>query len=78
MSRRLLLCLALLVSLAAPAAERTDEWLQVASPHFLVISNSAEPDARRTARQFERMRAAFQKIFPDAERDAHAYYCACS
>ena len=66
MSRRLPFCLALLVSLAAPAAERTNEWLQVTSPHFLVISNSAEPDARRTARQFERMRAAFQKIFPEA------------
>jgi TonB family protein len=69
MSTRLTLCLCLAVSLAAKAAERTDEWLQVTSPHFLVISNSGDPEARRTARQFERMRAAFQKIFPDANLD---------
>jgi len=69
MSQRLLLCLTVLVSLAAPAAERTDEWLEISSPHFRIISNSAEPDARRTARQFERMRSAFQKIFPEANLD---------
>jgi hypothetical protein len=51
------------------AAERTDNWLQVTSPHFLIVSNSAEADARRTARQFERMRAAFQRLFPDANLD---------
>jgi TonB family protein len=72
MLRRLLLCVSLLVSLAAIAAERTDEWLEIASPHFVVISNSAEVDARRTARQFERMRSAFQKIFPDANLDTSA------
>lgn len=69
MIRRTLLWLGLLVSLASSKAAQTGSWLQVTTPHFTVISDSAESDARRVTRQFERMRSAFQRIFPDANLD---------
>ena len=61
----LLVCL-----LAAPAAFcQTDSWLQVSTPHFLIVSNAPEKEARRAAHQFEGMRSVFQRVFPDANLD---------
>jgi len=68
MSCRTLFCLGLLVSLASQATA-TESWLQVTTPHSLVVSDSSESDARRVARQFERMRSTFQQIFPNANLD---------
>jgi len=56
--------------LAAPAAFcQTDSWLQVRTPHFLIVSNAPEKEARRAAHQFEGMRSVFQRVFPDANLD---------
>jgi len=51
------------------ADAQAGEWLQVRTPHFLVVSNSDEMQARRTARQFEAMRSVFQRVFPEAQLD---------
>jgi len=52
------------------AAAKNENWLEVRTPHFVVVTNSGEKQARKTADQFERMRAVFQKRFPKASVDA--------
>ena len=64
--------LAALLFLAMPAARARDSaqnWLEVRSPHFTVITNSSEKQARHVAGQFERMRAVFHTRFPRNEID---------
>jgi tetratricopeptide (TPR) repeat protein len=68
-SRGIVLALSLPAIFASFASTQTDTWLEVRTPHFVVISNSKENDARRVTRQFERMRAVFRKVFPDANLD---------
>lgn len=43
------------------AADKSETWVEVRSPHFLVASNAGEKQARRVADQFEQIRATFQK-----------------
>src|SRR5215472_9700930 len=62
-----LLCfLAAAVHLAGAEA---DTWLQVHTPHFLIVTNTNEKEGRRAAHQFEGMRSVFQRVFPDADLD---------
>ena len=68
MSRRLL-SLFLLVASACLAGAQADTWLEVRTPHFIVVSNSTEKESRHVARQFERMRSVFRRVFPDANID---------
>lgn len=56
-------------SLSALAASPT-RWTEVQSPHFTVITDSSEKDARKVAGQLERMRALFQQLLPYAAGDA--------
>jgi tetratricopeptide (TPR) repeat protein len=51
---------------AAQATEKAEEWLEVRSPHFIVLSNGGEKQTRRVALQFERIRAVFASTFPSA------------
>jgi tetratricopeptide (TPR) repeat protein len=46
-----------------------DNWTEVRSPHFTVISNSGEKEARRVADQFEQFREVFEKSFPRLRLD---------
>ncbi len=59
--------LAITLLAVTPASSQTDSWLQVRTPHFLIVSNAPEKDAHRAARQFEGMRSVFQRVFPDAD-----------
>lgn len=68
--RTILLFLALLEPLCAFASDSTPHWIEVRSPHFTVLTNSNEKDGRKTAAQFERMRAVFHVIIPTASDDA--------
>jgi tetratricopeptide (TPR) repeat protein len=54
---------------AAIAMAKQDSWVEVRSPHFVVISNSNEKQARRVADQFERMRSVFHTLFPNIQID---------
>ncbi|MBV8673602.1 MAG: hypothetical protein JOZ33_09230, partial [Acidobacteriaceae bacterium] len=39
-------------------------WIQLNSPHFVVLTDSNEKQARHIAGQLERMRAVFHTLFP--------------
>ena len=69
MRRAVLPLLCVLAALVSTAAGQTDAWLQVRTPHFLVVSNAAEKDARLAAQKFEAMRSLFQRVFPEADLD---------
>ena len=60
----------LLACLSASAGERS--WVEVRSPHFRVISDGNDNDARRVAREFEQMRAVFSSGFPGFQLDSGA------
>ena len=50
---------------AAPAP-----WVEVKSPHFLVITNAGDGAGRRTAWQFEQIRSGLSRLWPWAKIDA--------
>jgi tetratricopeptide (TPR) repeat protein len=61
----------LLVLAAIPATAATPPpWVEVRSPHFVVITDTNEKQARKLAGQFERMRDLFHKVLPQAGGDA--------
>jgi len=47
----------------------TAQWVEVTSPHFTVITDSNDKQARHILDQFERMRWMFQTLFPKANVD---------
>jgi tetratricopeptide (TPR) repeat protein len=51
-----LVCLALPLSWA-----KSETWVEVRSPNFIVVSNAGEGEARRTAVQFERIRNLYHQ-----------------
>jgi tetratricopeptide (TPR) repeat protein len=56
--------------LTAHLIAKTENWIEVRSAHFTVLSDSGEKQARKVADQFERMREVFHKEFPDSRIDA--------
>jgi tetratricopeptide (TPR) repeat protein len=42
-------------------------WVEVRSPHFAVVSNAGDKEARKTALQFEQIRALFREALPMAQ-----------
>lgn len=58
-----------LTSVSATAAS-APQWTEVRSPHFVVITDTNEKQARKIAGQFERMRSLFQLALPNAAGDA--------
>jgi len=50
-------------------ADHFDNWVEVKSPHFTVISNAGEHEAKRIAAQFEDVRGMFQQSFPKLHVD---------
>jgi tetratricopeptide (TPR) repeat protein len=67
MFRRLVPLALLIVTPILSARDKAENWLQVASPHFVVVTNSNEKQGRRIADQFERMRSLFHALFPKAQ-----------
>jgi tetratricopeptide (TPR) repeat protein len=51
-------------------ASASDSWIQVTSPHFTVVSNAGEKQARRIANQFEEIRSVFHFILPALRVDS--------
>jgi tetratricopeptide (TPR) repeat protein len=45
------------------------EWIEVRSPHFTVVSNAGSRPARRTAMHFEQLRAVFRAALPRVRVD---------
>ena len=46
-----------------------DQWTEVSSSHFQVVTNAGEKQARHILDQFERMRWVFQTLFPKLNAD---------
>jgi TonB family protein len=69
MSKHIFLLLTVFAALLAPARDKTENWLEVRSPHFIVLSDSNEKQARNVADQFERMRDVFQTVLVHANAD---------
>jgi tetratricopeptide (TPR) repeat protein len=59
----------LLAAFCGSACASTGQWLEVRSPHFIVLTDSNEKQARHIADQFERMRWLFLTLFPKANVD---------
>lgn len=54
--------------LACPSSgAKHDNWVEVRSPHFIVVSNAGEKQARKTAQQFEQIRTLFQSSLAVAQ-----------
>jgi len=69
MPKQIFLLLTLAISFAKSTGAQANDWIEVRTPHFIIVSNAAEDEARNAALQFERMRAVFHKLFPDANLD---------
>lgn len=69
MSKYRFLPLVILATALAPARDKAENWIEVRSPHFTVITNSNEKQGRRVADQFERMRSVFHVAFPKLQID---------
>jgi len=67
---RLLRLLALLGTTSSSFAfASADQWIEISSPHFKVITDSSDKQGRHTLDQFERMRWMFQTLFPASKVD---------
>jgi len=64
-----LLVLFLILPASLSSADHFDNWLEVRSPNFIVISNAGEREARRIASQFEQIREVFHSAFPGLRND---------
>lgn len=51
------------------AAHSADNWVEVRSPHFTVISNASEKEARKVVDQFEQIRQMFHAAFASLRVD---------
>jgi len=72
MSKRLVLQLPFFAAVLAPARDKPENWIEVRSPHFTVVTNSNEKQGRHIADQFERMRSVFHVAFPKLQIDPGA------
>jgi tetratricopeptide (TPR) repeat protein len=54
------------ITLTASASDSGGHWFEVQSPHFVVLTDSNEKQARHLASQFEQMRAVFHILIPSA------------
>src|SRR5580700_6162751 len=67
----LAMTLGLLLVLGIPsrASDRNQNWIEIRSPHFTVLSNAGEKEGRHVAAQFENIRALFHAVFSKARVD---------
>jgi len=56
---------ALLCAPSLPAKQQT--WVEVRSPHFIIVSNASEKEARDTAIRFEQIRTFFRQMMTIAQ-----------
>jgi tetratricopeptide (TPR) repeat protein len=69
MPHRLVLLSFMWLASCAPSWAATEQWVQVTSPHFTVITDSNDKQGRHILDQFERMRWVFQTLFPKKRVD---------
>lgn len=64
MWKSIVLLLPLLSAALTSARDKPENWLEVRSQYFTVVTNANEKAGRRIADQFERMRSVFHVMFP--------------
>jgi len=69
MLKKLLVLALLAVAACRVSSASPDQWLEVTSSHFTVLTNAGEKEGRHLVDQFERMRWVFQKLFPKVNTD---------
>ena len=69
MDRRFFCLLILAGAFCRPASAATEQWTEIRSAHFTVITDANEKQGRHIADQFERMRWVFQTLYPKANVD---------
>ena len=69
MGKRIILLLPLFTAALAPARDKPENWLEIRSQHFTVVTNANEKTGRHIADQFERMRSVFHAAFPHLSID---------
>ena len=70
MCKQIAFLLLLFPVLNASARDTAESWLEVRSPHFVVLTDSSEKQGRHIADQFERMRSVFHTLFPKTNADS--------
>ena len=72
MLTRILLSALLFSAPLGPARDKdkNETWIQITSPHFVVVTDGGEKQGRRIADQFERMRSLFHALFPKIQMEA--------
>ncbi len=65
MRRRAIFLFSLLSILNVPASAHEKSWLEIRSPHFRVLTNGSQNDARHLAKEFEQMRYVFAERYPE-------------
>lgn len=63
---RLILLVLAFLSCVRPVFAGKDEWVEVRSKHFTVITDDGEKNGRTVAMKFEQMRAGFASVFQKA------------
>lgn len=69
MRKKLVVFLFMAAGACTAACASPDQWVEVSSTHFSVLTNSNEKQARHVLDQFERMRWVFQTLFPKLNAD---------
>jgi tetratricopeptide (TPR) repeat protein len=69
MFRRVLIASLVAATLCRPALCATDQWIDIRSSHFTVLTDANEKEGRHIVDQFERMRWVFQTLFPKVNVD---------
>jgi tetratricopeptide (TPR) repeat protein/regulation of enolase protein 1 (concanavalin A-like superfamily) len=59
-----------LAAVMVPVAALGEPWVEVVSPHLVVVSDAGKGEAQRIAVHFERIRAAIKALWPWARVDA--------
>jgi Tfp pilus assembly protein PilF len=67
--RLFVLLTAFAISATSELSAASEAWLELHSPHFTVVTDANETQARHIADQFERMRWVFQTLFPKGNVD---------
>jgi Tfp pilus assembly protein PilF len=67
--KRMVLVLILFYTALCLARDKAENWIEVRSQHFSVVTNGTEKQGRRVADQFERMRSIFHVRFPKMQID---------
>ncbi len=69
MCRRALIASLVAAALCRPALCATEQWTEIRSAHFTVLTDAGEKQGRHILDQFERMRWVFQTLYPKASID---------